>query len=121
MHGQDVLDLGDFAAMPGRDSLIRGVQSTLEALAADGRLDARHAGIVALLRAEANDYVMSGGIARTNFAKLIGEHLTMLLELEAPEEEGTADDAGARVTKLSEYIRAQAGATAPDVRDTAAS
>lgn len=117
MHGQGVLDLGDFDQSPGRDALVQGIRATLQRLERDGVLDDRHAGLIALLRAEAHDYVMAHGIARTNYAKLLGEHLTMLLEMEVPQEEG--EDAGGRVTKLSEWLTARR--LAADVRDAPSS
>lgn len=105
MRGQEALDLGDFDAPVGRDALAKGVHQTLTALEGAGVLDARHAGLVALLRSEATDYSFAHGIARTNYARLIGEHLQQLLELEVPAEEGSGEDQhGDRVTKLSEWL-----------------
>lgn len=101
-----------------RSALVAGVQATLEELEKAGVLGPMHRGLVELLRAEARDYVVSHGIARTNYAKLIGEHLTMLLEMEAPSTEED-DDSGDRITKLAAVI--QAGRLGSDVRDPAAS
>lgn len=120
MRGQGALDLGDFDAPMGRDALAKGVHQTLAFLEEAGVLDARHAGIVALLRSEASDYSFAHGIARTNYARLIGEHLQQLLELEAPAVEGEeGDEHGERVTKLSEWLASRR--LAADVQDAAPS
>lgn len=123
MHGQGSLDLGDFEALPSRDALIEGVRATLARLGELGVLDSRHAGLVQLLRAEANDYAFAHGIARTNYARLIGDHLTALLELAATAadgQDGTNGEDGDRVTQLSAFLRAESEAPgATDVRDAA--
>lgn len=99
-----------------KNALVTGVQATLEALEEANVLQPQHRGLVELLRAEARDYVMAHGIARTNYARLIGEHLTMLLEMEAPSTEEDDDAAGDRVTKLSAYLNARR--LEADVRDS---
>lgn len=98
--------------------LVGGVQETLDALEESEVLDARHRGLVELLRAEARDYTKAKGIARTNYARLIGDHLTMLLDMDAAvnEEKENTDDSGDRVTKLAEFLQARRLGT--DVRDT---
>lgn len=123
MHGQGSLDLGDFEALPSRDALIEGVKATIARLAELRVLDERHAGLVQLLRAEANDYAFAHGIARTNYARLIGDHLSTLLDLAAQVDDdkgGARGDDGDRVTKLSAWLRAESEtSSSTDVRDSA--
>lgn len=124
MLGQGALDLGDFGKPPARDSLLAGVEATLRTLIEGQVLDARHAGMVALLRSEAADYAYAHGIARTNYARLIGDHLRDLLELPVAGEgeDGTTDGEGNNVTRLSAWLAAEeekAASSTGHVRDPA--
>ena len=105
------------------DELLDGVETTLAQLRAQGRLQPEHEGLVQAARQAARLAESSSGVAASNFLKQLTGILDKLLALEvpppppAPEEE--TDDAGHRITKLSQFLRGQAGLS--DVRHPEAS
>lgn len=104
------------------EELLEGVETTLGQLRAQGRLRPEHEGLVQAARQAARLAESSSGVAASNFLKQLTGILDKLLALEAPPvpvEAEESDDPGDRITKLSEYLRRQAGLS--DVRDSEAS
>lgn len=100
--------------------LLAGVEQTISMLREESRLLPVHEGLVQAARLAARRAEWSSGVAAANFLKELTGILDKLLALEAPAtEEELADDAGDRVTQLSEFLRRQAGVA--DVRHPEAS
>jgi hypothetical protein len=95
-------------------ALSAGLERTLAALDAEGRILPRHASIVERARYFAMRAETASGIAGTNWGKLYAEAEAALLELEAPPSE-VSDESGDRVTKLSAFLRrAHSAGDVPD-------
>lgn len=118
MRGQGAL-FGTDTSSVDEAELVVSVRATLTLLQEEGVLTARHRAKAQGLLDLARDICMArpGSIAKINGFRLLHEQLTELLELEVPGMEG--DDAGDRITKLSEWLKSRR--VDPDTRDTPAS